>query len=233
MRTALIFCAGSGERYDGETRKQLVVPEPDEFGLGEVLLQRTIRMLDAIGVRVVVVANHDFPWDIPTASMDPGDGSRFWVETALATRTEWPDTTGLMMMLGDVWYSNELIDDMVKAADTDALHFFGRQDASPLTGGTAGEIWGITCAPRKYAVLIEALEASLEDALENPDRPAWQVGSPWQPYRHLIGVPLTSHAISGCDLWREHSDWSEDFDKVSDLEMWRQRRARRWVGGGL
>jgi len=233
MKTALIFCAGSAERYEGGTRKQLVVPEPEEDGNGEILLIRTVRQLDKRKVRVVVVANKDFPNDY-AARLDPGDKSRFWVETALATRTEWPDTTGLMMMLGDVWYSNELMDEMVRHAGTNELRFFGRQDASPLTGCGAGEVWGITCDPRKYPALLEGLEAALEDAEEgDAGRPGYMIGSPWQPYRHLIGVPLGQHCIGGCGLWQEWSDWTEDFDTVEDLTMWRARRARRWVGGGL
>ena len=232
MKTALIFCAGSAERYEGETRKQLVVPEPEESGT--VLLIRTIEQLSDRGCRVVVVANKDFRLPCAVASLDPGPKSRWWVETALATRVEWPDTTGLMMMLGDVWYSDELVDEMVRHAGTNELRFFGRQDASPLTGCGAGEVWGITCDPRKYPALLEGLEAALEDAeAGDAGRPGYMIGSPWQPYRHLIGVPLGQHCIGGCGLWQEWSDWTEDFDRVSDLEMWRARRKRRWVGGGL
>jgi len=240
VKTALITAGGRGTRFKEESggiRKQLCTPEPDEND--EVLLDRIIRQCIERGIKPVLLVNHNDPivehnFVQSVEIKEDHEGCKSWVESLNASQDLWPDEGCLLVLLGDVWYSDDLFDRMEALADQEVIRFFGRQSGSGLTGSGAGEVWSITCAQQKYQLLRDGMEEALDDALADPvgpGRPSWMVGSPWQVYRSIVGVPLNVHAIGFCPTWVEWEDWTEDFDEWEQLVTWRKQRARRWVGG--
>ena len=224
------MCGGVGERWSGDGPKQLA--EVD----GEILLERTVRQLRERDVEAFSIVTRE--------GVDIGASRRCWEvwedvclplgrrvifsDGVLSDAFGWRDGTYLWQscLLGDVWYSDEAMDAICAAH---GLHVFGRRGGSRLTGCEWGECFAATWNADTIDAWEEALHASSKHArLLSPaqrDEGGSPIGSLWQVYRHIIGVPLHEHVIAIDDpTWVEIDDWTDDFDSVEDLERWRRNR---------
>lgn len=232
MKRALIFAAGSGKRWPSETPKQLVEVE------GEIVIDRTIRQLKERGVDCWVVTR-DPRLERPGTKAFTPTLCRWLVETILATKEIWRDD--MILLLGDVWFSDRCINKMVEAKGT---HWFGRQDVSYLSNGPS-EVWGCTWNADDCEDFVESMEVELQRCIEldkkapvRLDKEAFNLeehlrGSLWQPYRYLAGVPIDSHRFDTSGLWVEVHDWTDDFDTPEHFAQWKARFRNRWIVQGM
>ena len=127
---------------------------------------------------------------------------------------EEPDpSTGVVYLFGPVFYSERLSREVSEAT---GLRFFGRQEASPLTG----------VGPRIFAVVSTSPDQTraLNEALNSHG--SWPERL-WTAYRALSGrIP---GAIDREGIFAEIHDWSEWIEDAKAAENFEKRRARRWV----
>jgi hypothetical protein len=229
-RRALIFCAGPGVRWTGHTRKQLV--EVD----GERLLDRMVRQCNERNVPAVVVIKPGdeelFAIKGAEQFVQPSDSEGRWCQTALWTKDLWGKNQQTIGLLGDVWYSDECFSVCCQA---EGLRWVGRAGPSPVVENWPGEVWATTWHTRDAPRFEEACHASLANAEQlPPDLPSYFYASPWQPYRHAIGLPwLQCHFVLLNDpTWIEVADTTEDMDTEQKYFDYLEARAVLRERGG-
>jgi hypothetical protein len=208
--SAIIYCAGAGERWDKERKelKQLI-----EIN-GETILARTVRQLKARNVKHIDIIAHDNRLRVDGCGFVNPPKREYLVDTILSTSKLWEPPQ--IAIFGDVWFSDDAMDYICKNCGD--LAFFGRADVSKTHGG-CGEIFGFSIGERDK--LYQALNVGRKDAVTNPSKTL--AGSIWQPYRYLIGQPLDRHIVhKGQKLWREIDDATDDFDSHQRLHQWKR-----------
>lgn len=221
---AIIICAGEATRWGNylNTRKHLITLE------GEIILHRTVRLLRERGIEDIhiIVKDDDMIEKYRTegakltiAKLNPEnvDADKF-----LSSRDHWEENGRTILIYGDTYLSEECMDKIVGYDSTD-IHFFGRFDASALTGTPWGELFAISV----YAFQLEKFEACLKHVAE-----AYKSGKitrcgGWELYRCINGQPddkLRKHVRLG--HFTEVDDWSDDFDYPKDYDSWIANRAR-------
>jgi hypothetical protein len=215
-RSVFITCKHGSRRWKGEGVKQL---QPVDGG--ELCLHRIVRQIRERGVAPTIIGTHDM-YRCDDAKYLQSEREWTWTRAVLHAVPMWRGQVAVL--LGDVFFEDEHIDYILAERD---WAWFGRQHASPLTGCGCGEVFAVAWDAERHSDMIgAALRVGEQDAEDNPGALA---GSPWQPYRHLIGVPLKQHTVKA--NWRECGGWTEDFDTVEDHERWTFRRQRRFVIG--
>ena len=219
----IITCAGPAVRWGKgqDTPKQLALVD------GIPVLDRTIRQCIDRGAKPIVVANAPIFEREGAELFKPAD-SRCWCDTALATESLWQGQT--VMIFGDVFFTEPAIDECLSLT---GLRAFGRVKPSVLTGGPS-EIFGISWGERDNSTVKAALQAGKAHSDADPgkkyDSIGTPMGSPWQPYRHLIGCNLEDHKVDK-EMWVERNDWTDDFDTPERYTEWVYRYERRFVRG--
>jgi hypothetical protein len=226
---ALIFCAGGGERWKnhGNIPKQLAEVE------GVTVLQRTLNQCVEHDLQPIIVTNDE---DLMLDGHEVFNSSfvEYWSSTVLSTRPLWSDQ--VIGLLGDVWFSVAAFKSIVDQAKRDptGCEFFGRQYPSRITGGPP-EIFAVRWHESNLK-FIEALEASIKHGGtfgdEVIDRFNCPIGTPYQPYRHMIGIPLETPLRYDFDLFTEIDDWTDDFDNADRYQEWLQRYEHRMIVQG-
>jgi hypothetical protein len=227
-KRALIFCAGDAVRWKRATHKQLVGVD------GERLLDRIVRQCRRRNIPAVVVCKpeHQDVFRVDGAELYTATDSQYWCNTLLTTAPTW-GADQRIGLLGDVWYSEECFDVCCQA---EGLHWVGRAGASPVVENWPGEVWAVTWGKADAPLLIEACVAALENAeLLPPDLPSYMYACPWQPYRHVIGLPwLQCHfVLLNNPTWIEVADLTEDMDTEQKYFDYLEARAILRARGDL
>lgn len=225
---AIILCAGEATRWANylNTPKHLVEIE------GERILDRTVRLLRAQGVRDihVVVKSDDLRYRIPgsrlyVASVDyelNADADKF-----LSSRVLWNGNGRTLVIYGDCYFTEEAIEAIVSEARIEWL-LFCRPFPSALTGTPWGECFAQSFYPQHLARHEEALHRIAR--LYKSGRIKRCGG--WEHYNAMIGRsdedleqcrPDGTYTMLG--NYVEINDWSEDFDFPEDYILWRKRRS--------
>lgn len=219
----IILCGGRSSRWGGyrkTPRKHLVEIE------GELLLDRTLRLVTAYGpARVVVVVNKgemdlfasrltktcDF-YEIPPAGPDQTEAYKF-----LSSKELWNPSGRTIVLLGDVWFSEQAIR-VIFSDSTDEWTAFGRIGASRFTGCPHGELF----AQRFTSPLEHGENLVRLDALYR-ERTCVRTASGWAHYQLMIGMDPNIHTVG--PRFIEIDDFTEDFDSPEDYDLWMVGRA--------
>lgn len=211
------LCAGDARRFfpaaSEDWRKQLIEVK------GEALIERQYRMVKERGQELMMVT-HDAV--LMEAAMRYGFSQmlvprmrRFTCETLLSTVQWWPDGGRLVVLLGDVYYTDDLMDAI--AACQQPLAFFGN----------IAETWAISSV--RHTDLAMAAGATIEAALAGVCP-----GTLRNVYHAVAGVPYRGDSYEADfnfpllrdggewrqptdTLWRYWSDETCDFDRPEHL----------------
>lgn len=180
----------------------------------EPLLARTLRQLSATGADVWVTAPAEDPG--PYRAVAGGCGVRVLVAEGrnefVASRPAWAESGRTVLLLGDVWFTDEALATILDCPDTD-VRFFGREHASHLTGSRWGEIFATSWDAGQAAGLAAMVEAvGREQDAGRADRAAG-----WALLRMVQGTPLQTHLVHA-PWWVRIDDATDDIDFPEDFE---------------
>ena len=208
---AIITAAGSGSRWSNYLgqRKHLVRVD------GERLIDRICRLLRRHGITDIWVSHHpQHPYDIPGTQsiVAPLEASNAMAR--LATRPAWHPTDRTLVILGDVWLSEEAA--RIMTSDYVGWTHFARLSPSAATGKPGAEMFGCSFGPEDHDVYADALHRA------GP-------GSDWPAYCAFVGKPVDTEPNDIRD-WGHHveipDDGTDDFDFADDFERFMFYRGR-------
>ena len=188
----LILAAGQQSRFpENYTPKQLL-----EI-CGETLLARQVRQLKQFDViPTVITKNNEIKRQAPV-SFEPRHNDTV-LQTLLSTEPLWSAKT--IILLGDVFYSQKLIEDIF--ADSQPIKFW-------LTGT---EIYSFS--------FISSKKEEIKNAINKIDQNRRLFSAKlWHLYRRLNNIPLRDHKILTNDMTsNEICDYSFDVDSLVQYE---------------
>lgn len=220
----VICAAGLGSRWRNYlgTRKHLARVE------GERLLDRTVRLLRAHGVTDIWITNHpDYVYDVPGANCYEVPFTDHATTARRLTSPMWPDEGRMLLMLGDVYYTEQTIKTMV--TPTPGFHQYGRLSPSRATGKPGAEMFGWQFGPENYDEFLNAC-----DAVDEARKAGVATYVDWSTYAFMTGHPIATPPDQIRD-WGKHieipDDGTDDFDFPDDYERFMgtflHRSARR------
>ena len=207
---AIILAAGKSERWGnhlGIRKHELVVD-------GETLLARMIRQLRSRAVDDIVLVG---PYDYGVTNFHPQRGED-GIDGRLASRPVWHPTGRTVILMGDVFYSENCMDAI--AANTHEPRLFCRFTASEKTGKPYGEIWANSFMPAHQ----EAHAASLARVLALHRSGRIRRAGLWESYMLDHGKLLPRPQLANHGHATVIDDWTEDFDYPHDWDRWVTRR---------
>lgn len=221
---AIILCAGEASRWGNHlnTPKHLIELE------GEKLLHRTIRLLKDRGIDEIYTVVKDITgtyyhpdsvqWVAKIDYENNADADKF-----LSSKDLWNDKGRTIVLYGDVYFTNEAIDTILSFSDKEWT-LFAREGASSITGTPWGECFALSFYPKDHKRMEEMLHyiATL-----------WKTGvikrcGGWELYRAMTGRrdKKVRHPHTITTNFVEINDFTEDFDRPEDLDMWLKNRAK-------
>jgi hypothetical protein len=137
-----------------------------------------------------------------------------------STRALWNDHGKTCLMLGDVYFTDSAVGDIMSCSDRD-FRVFGRFGPSKVTGCPYGEIFAASWYPAQHAALDRHLE------VVHRTRAAGTVTRPpgWMLLRSWQGTPLGKHRVRPPEWVELAADLTDDVDTPLDY-------ARHPVFGG-
>lgn len=147
-----------------------------------------------------------------------------------SSRPVWSGNSVNVLLLGDVWFTDQalsviLTEAAVTRADGDGLKFFGRANASRITGSPWGEIFANSWHGRdtsRMGELTDAVRREQDAGRADPTKHGWTM------LRMLQGTPLTAHEVRP-PWWVEIDDATDDIDFPEDYS---RHPATRGLTGG-
>lgn len=202
------MCAGKASRWKEKrgwktwgnylgVRKQLI-----KIG-GEILLERTIRLLQKHNISDILVTVH------PEEDWFPVDVTQIPNKTEYEIERFYPSTGKTLYLYGDVFYTEEAINTIV---NTDAV-FFGRLGKSKVGGKGHSELFAVKGDAEMVAYHVNRVRNALKKG-ECKRGIGWDLykswyNEPWKPER----VKNKSHVV-------DINDATDDFDKPKDYDKW-------------
>lgn len=203
----IIACAGEGSRWNNH----LGVPKHlAHTADGEILLGRTIaqarRLTGDIHVATLDDPRFSLPLDVEQHILPP------FHNEYLHTRHLWSEDERTVLLLGDVYFTDEAIA-TIAAGSGSAYRVFGRYRGSKVTGTPYGEIFAASWSPARHQQLDEHLAEveRLRAAGECTRPPGWVLLRLWQ------GTPVGRHVVKP-PIWVEIDDWTDDLDTPADYD---------------
>lgn len=221
----IIPCDGDADRWNNyrNTPKQLIYLE------GQTLLERTISLCRKHGVEDIWVIASDNKPKIQKVAEDMG------ASIAEAVRHECPvgidkvmssawlwDGLQVTVLFGDVFFTEEAMDTIIKGKRETPITFYGRMHPSEITGKRGTEVYGLRVEPEGYQMLKAHCEYI-----------RWSIQAGYIDWRKdviqtvLASIHHHSYEKEGCDSseWLETiDDWTEDFDRPKDYIVWKRER---------
>jgi hypothetical protein len=219
---AIIIAAGEATRWNNylNTPKHLISIE------GEILLERTVRLLIQNNIKDIFVVGPDddrykvegSKLYVPTKNLNYADADKF-----LNSESLWNTEGRTLVLYGDVYFSDNCIEQVVNYTNTDWT-LFCRFTESCCTGSVGGECFVQSFYPndidRHKENLLYIAKLSNEGILR-------RCGG-WEHFRAMNGV-------TGSNLNKKKyrfnnavviDDWTEDFDYPADYDMWIENRKK-------
>lgn len=198
----LILCNGPEVRINGILKQLLPVA-------GKPILRRTVDLLRDRGQNdiTIVTGNPKLMFD-DVPSYDPGPDEP-GTAVGLSSSELWSQKAPTLLLLGDVFYTEEAIDTILAPTDEDWQFYcrFGYNQDGSLGGG---EGWAVKFKPKvgpKYrGVLISLSRRKLPDCHF------------WQHYRAMNGADPLVHVDFGYRIIID--DLTEDFDTRESYQRW-------------
>lgn len=194
---AIIAAAGDGKRWANHMgcRKHQIVID------GETLLERIVRLLHLNGVTDITITQHeDHRFAVAGAQMWPmPERLTSNAKARLATRPLWSTTDRTLILLGDVYFTDEAI--AIATRPYDGWVQFARLSVSKKTGKPGAEMFGVQFRPEDHDAYARVL--SEVD------------GTDWPVYCAMAGKPPDT-AVDDIRDWGFHvdipDDGTDDFD---------------------
>lgn len=128
-----------------------------------------------------------------------------------STRALWSDVGRSVLLLGDVFWSDQALERVLTDTEHD-FRVFGRFGPSKVTGTPYGEIFAASWFPHNHAALDYHLD------IVHKTRAAGTVTRPpgWMLLRSWQGTPLNKHRVKRppfCDI----DDITDDIDRPEDV----------------
>lgn len=222
----ILTCAGKQTRWGNYlgTPKHLIRIH------GERLLDRSIRLIRRFNAHATISVMalddaHAASYEVSgTERFSPVDDmsdaialdKHYATPHFMACQMRWNAVGRTVVVLGDVFFTEQamrtICHDTVRG-----VRFYGREQASVITGTPYGELFAISFYPEDHDTIVQAF-AEITERYNNTVRG-------WQLYRHLNGLPLemTQNALADNDRFVEINDFTDDFDFPSDYETWMAR----------
>ena len=158
----LIICGGAGSRWNNykDTEKHLVKVKD------EVLLERTIRQLREHNVTDISIIkekgcnSYDY-LDVPTLDIVRRNDLHGDIDKLLSSKKYWSGDDRTVLLLGDVYFSDDAIKSIVTCNDRDWFQF-GRLNPSKITGKKWNENFAFSFFPEHITQIYEAGVKSFE-----------------------------------------------------------------------
>ncbi len=210
----IIACAGKASRWNNymNTRKHMIEIE------GEQILDRTVRLIrDRIPTaEVTIVAFEECYQRENTTLWIPPMGQtveHYDLPAIYTTAVIWNDYGRTVLLFGDIYFTDEAMDKICYDMNTD-WNFYGRAEASVVTGSPYGELWGLSFYP-EYINTIDGALGTLCNWWYNRKIERFKH---WELYRYMNGIHPDDHRIT--NHFVEINDWTEDFDYPEDYDDW-------------
>jgi hypothetical protein len=219
----IVLCGGNNSRwgkYKNTHRKHLVEIE------SEILLNRTLRLVAAFNPdRTVVVVNKcdlelyssKLSFHAELYGIKPVVPCQTEAYKFLSSKELWNRAGRTIVLLGDVWFSEEAMAKIFNDAGEEWTAF-GRAGASRYTGCPYGEIFAqrFTCFAEHGENLARLNAMYLKGTCMRP-------ASGWAHYQLMIGSSPNIHTVG--PRFVEIDDFTEDFDCPEDYDTWVLRRS--------
>jgi hypothetical protein len=195
----LIFCAGSGERWQSHLNvpKQLA-PIPRQ-----PLLFRTLQLLLASGIKDIYTISNEPKLNIKPAKFFTPEKCNWWIETFISTKSLWKRKT--VILLGDVYFSPLGLKTIL--SDSASIRVFGRPGPSKVTGTPHGECFALSYSQSQHQFLQNCANKVLKDAKKGGR------GKVWELYQTLCGFPLNKQTIIvEKNIFKVIDDLTDDID---------------------
>jgi hypothetical protein len=203
-----IMAQGEGKRWNN----YLGIPKHEVVVDGEMLLERTVRLLKERGEQDIIICTpkqYDFAKCVEYPNND------LEIDRFLASQKAWVDGENVFLY-GDCFYTEDAMDVVLGYHKPyTKLLFFGRSTGSRVTGSRHGEVFAVRSACKEY--LKELLESLRSMYLNKSIKRA----QGWELYRIHKGLNLSSHKIVGDFVTID--DWTDDFDTPEDYERFIKR----------
>lgn len=194
----IIACAGPQTKWNNH----LGVPSHLVPVGGEPLLYRTVRQALTLTEDVYVTAPPDERYDAAGVVRHwPGPAANEYA----ASRRCWDDEGRTVLMLGDVYFTDQAIA-KIRAHDEREYRVFGRRGASRITGTPYGEIFAASWWPEHHAMLDLHLAA-----IGHADKAGWRL------LRAVQGTPTDRHIVRR-PWFVKVDDLTDDIDFPADYE---------------
>ncbi|MFJ4365072.1 hypothetical protein ACIP4S_13065 [Streptomyces chartreusis] len=228
MPRVIVAAAGAQAKWDGYLgMRSHFVPVRSVLDRDEPLVPLLARTLDQLTVYtrdVWLTVPHDDPgpyedlakrFDVRTHRAAPGCRNEFE-----SSRPVWTDQAVNVLLLGDVWYTEEaldtiLVEAVVTGAAEDGFKFFGREKLSRFTGSPWGEIFANSWrgdGTARMSELTDAVRREQDAGRADPTKHGWTV------LRMLQGTPLRQHEVLP-PWWVEVDDATDDIDFPADYRL--------------
>lgn len=142
-----------------------------------------------------------------------------------STRGLWSATGRTVLLLGDTYFTDSAIGDVMACRDRD-YRVFGRYGPSRVTGTPYGEIFAASWWPEQHALLDKHLD------VVHRTRAAGTVTRPpgWMLLRSWCGLPLGRHRVRTPPFVELPADETDDLDRPAD---WDRHPAFGGAGAGV
>jgi hypothetical protein len=206
----ILACAGSQAKWRGYLNgiPSHLAPVPPD---GTPLLLRTVAQVRQFTTDINVTApDGDWRYKLPgTTHHVRGEGEP---SEYASTRALWNERGRTVLLLGDVYWTDEAIG-RVLTEPADDFRVFGRFGPSKVTGTPYGEMFAASWTPAQHAALDRHLE------VVHATRAAGTVTRPpgWMLLRSWQGTPLNKHRVKR-PPFVDIDDWTDDVDKPEDFE---------------
>lgn len=197
----IITAAGGGSRWANHRGHRKHLLEID----GETLINRIVRLLKKNGVDDIYLVHHvDTPYQVNGAVSVPHVNYVSNALARLATQPLWSTTGKTLIILGDVWFTEEAIATMVKPVE--GWNHYARLSPSIATGKPGAEMFGCQFGPEDHDIYVAGLKAA-------------GLGTDWPAYCAMTGHdPQTP--VEEIRDWGMHidipDDGTDDFDFPQD-----------------
>jgi|SRR4030042_149132 len=202
----IILCAGEQERWQASYPKQLI-----RVTNNEVLLARTVRQCRSrFSGEDPLIVSHLAPLrSYSNCSIIPKK-RRYITETLLSSYPLW-GTMWTIILLGDVYFSDETINTIISNRDKKEYCFYGR----------VSEIYALTYTDK------DIVASNLISVINNAENSICR-GKLWDLYYSLSGMPLSKSGEGRIPMEEsfdeEHyvtiKDSTDDFDIVERYTQW-------------
>jgi hypothetical protein len=213
----IVACGGNGRRWAQSTRGTTLPPDKCRLRVnGEAIMDRSAGgVTDLVGTRSdTVFVTHETGYKVNYPTMPPASATGTDVDKFLSSRTAWSHGGRTIILFGDVFMSDACIS-TISTDSAGGIRWYGRRNASAITGKRWGEIWGVSVGSDKRQEFEDACYSTAEQFRLGTRARA--IG--WDVFECLTGLPACAKHESFVDI----DDWTEDFDTMEDWTTWNTR----------